>query len=439
MNNIQRKELAQWAGDHARRKGASDVAVSISRSRSVQVEVREQRIENIKESTENSLYLQIYHDHKYSSHTTNNLNKDQLKRFIDEAVMSTQYLGEDKDRTLPDPELYPKGKPLDLNTYDTDHDAVTPEFRVETAMKAEQLIRQGNTEILSASAGFRDNAYESVKYHTNGFLGESSGTFFNKSASVSMMDKDSRPSGSFYAGSRFLNLLPDENNLAEKALLDALSQFGQGKIASGKYAMIVDNRVAGNLLWRLFQPMTARALQQKSSFLDGMMGKAIGSKYLTIIDDPLIPGGMASRYFDNEGIASQKRIMIDKGILADWYIDNYYGKKLGMKPNGGSTSNILMETGKRSQKQIIADTQKGILITSFNGGNANNTTGDFSFGISGQLIENGKIVRAVNEMNISGNFGKLFHQLTETGNDPNPYSSLQSPTLAFLDVDFSGL
>ncbi len=439
MNNIQRKELAQWAGDHARSKGASDVAVSISRSRSVQVEVREQRIENIKESTENSLYLQIYRDHKYSSHTTNNLNKEQLKRFIAEAVTATQYLGEDKDRTLPDPALYPDGKPLDLKTVDPQHEKVTPEFRVESAMKAEQLLRQGNADVLSASAGFRDNAYESVKFHSNGFLGESSGTFFSKSGSVSIMDKGSRPSGSFYAGSRFLNQLPTEKSISEKALNDALSQLGQGKIASGKYTMIIDNRIAGNLLWRLFQPMTARALQQKSSFLEGMLGKTIGSKYLSIIDDPLIPGGMASRYFDNEGIASQKRIMIDKGVLSDWYIDTYYGKKLGMKPNGGSTSNILMEYGKRTQKEILGDTQKGILVTSFNGGNANSTTGDFSFGISGQLIGNGKIVRAVNEMNISGNFGKLFHQLTETGNDPYPYSSMKSPTMAFSDVDFSGL
>jgi PmbA protein len=203
--------------------------------------------------------------------------------------------------------------------------------------------------------------------------------------------------------------------------------------------MILDNRIAANLLWRLFQPMSARNIQQKSSFLDGMLGKSIGSEHLTIIDDPLIVGGMGSRHFDSEGIASQKRILIEKGVLNSYLIDNYYGRKLGMTPNGGSTSNILMEYGNRNQDQIIGAQNKAILVTSFNGGNANSTTGDFSFGISGQLIQNGKIVKAVNEMNISGNFKNLWNQLIETGNDPYPYSSAQTPTLVFSGVDFSGL
>jgi PmbA protein len=439
MNNKERMELAKWASDFALKKGASQASVSISRSRSVQLEIREQKVETIRESTENNLSLQIYRDKKFSGHSTNNLQKTQLERFISEAVEATAYLSPDPDRELPDPSLYPTDLSTDLGLYDPAHAQVSPEFRIEQALKTEQLIRDGFKDILSANASFNDNSSEGVRVHSNGFVGEFASTYFGAGASVTIMDEGSRPAGSFFAGDRFLDKLPSSEMIAEKALFDTLRQKGQKQIKSGKYNMIVDNRVAGNLVWRLIQPMTARSIQQKNSFLLDKIDTSIASELLTIVDNPLINGGLASRLFDNEGIAARKRIMIDKGVLKAYYIDNYYGRKLGMTPNGGSTSNILMSNGNRTQEQIIAGQDKAILITSFNGGNSNSTTGDFSFGISGQLIEKGKIVQSVNEMNITGNFLSLLKQLIETGNDPYAYSSIQTPTLAFSNVDFSGL
>ncbi|MFW5725909.1 MAG: TldD/PmbA family protein [Bacteroidota bacterium] len=439
MNNKERMELAQWASNFAIKKGATESAVSISRSRAVQVEVREQKLETIRESTENSLSLQIYRNNKYSGHSTNNLNKRELEKFITEAVEATQYLSPDPDRVLTDPSLYPSDMSTDLKLVDPSHSEVTPELRVQTAMETEQLVRQGYDNILTASARFNDSTSEGVRVHSNGFAGEWANTFFGTSASLSIMDAGARPSGSFYAGQRFLDKLPPSQEVAQKTLEDTLMQIGQEKIASGRYTMILNNRIAGGMFWRLFQPMSARNIQQKNSFLDGMLNQQIASEHLTIIDDPLIVGGMASRYFDGEGIASKRRILVDKGVLKTYLIDNYYGRKLGLTPNGGSTSNVIMAYGTRDQKQIIAAQNKAILVTSFNGGNANATTGDFSFGISGQLIENGKIVKAINEMNITGNFKNLWNDLIETGNDPYPYSSMQSPTLVFNNVDFSGL
>ncbi len=439
MNNKERMELAQWANDFALKKGASQAAVSISRSRAVQVEVREQRVETIRESTENSLNLQIFRDNKYSGHSTNNLNKRQLERFISEAVEATRYLSADEDRLLTDPALYPEDISKDLGLVDSRYDEVSPEFRIETAIKIEQLLRDGYSDVLSANGRFNDNTSESVRVHSNGFRGEHAATYFGCGASVTIMDQGSRPAGSFFAGTRFLDSLPAPDYLAQQSLKDVLRQRGQGSVASGRYNMIVDNRIGGNLIWRYFQPMNARNIQQRNSFLEGKIGERIGSEKFTIIDDPLIKGGLGSRHFDSDGIASRKRVMIEKGILKSYFIDNYYGRKLDLTPNGGSSSNVLMEYGDKNQDQIIASQDNAILITSFNGGNANSTTGDFSFGISGQLIEKGKIVRAVNEMNISGNFRNLWNQLAETGNDPYPYSSMHSPTLVFNDVDFSGM
>ncbi|WP_289055595.1 TldD/PmbA family protein [Carboxylicivirga marina] len=439
MNNKERQELAMWAVEFAKKKGASEVAASISNSRSVEIEVREQKIETIKESTSNGLNLNIYRDHKYSGHSTNNLNKKDLEKFISEAVEATKFLTADEFRELPDPSLYPTDLSKDLKLEDKSYANVTPEQRVNISKEIEQVARSKSDKIISATGGFSDDYSESVLVHSNGLVADRASTSFWAGGSVTIKDGDARPEGWHWGGDRYFTKMPSAQELGAKSAENALRKVGQTKIASGKYDMLIENRTSGRLLSLFFGAMRARSIQQKSSYLDGMVGEQIASPLLTIIDDPFIEGGFASRLYDGQGIAAHKRTMIEKGVLKEYYIDNYYGKKLGMKPNGGSNSNILFDYGSRDFDGIVKDVQNGIFVTSFNGGNSNSTTGDFSFGVSGFLVEGGKIVKAVNEMNISGNSKEFWKQLAEVGNDPYKYSSILSPTLLFEDIDFSGL
>lgn len=439
MNNKERKELAQWAVKFAQQKGASEVAVYIGNSRSSDLTVREQKIETIKESTTNGLSLDIYRDNKYSSHSTNNLKKSELEKFISEAVEATKYLTADEFRALPDPSLYPNDLSKDLKLEDKSYANVTPEQRIKIAKEIEDIARSKSDKIISAEGNFSDSSSEYVKVHSNGLVADGASTFFSASGSVSVHDGDARPSGGFWAGCRFYNQLPNAQEIGTQAAEDAMRKMGQTKIASGKYDMLIENKTSGRLLSLFFGAMRARSLQQKSSYLEGKLGQQIASPILTIIDDPFIEGGFSSRLYDSQGIAAKKRTMIEKGILKEYYIDNYYGKKLGMTPNGGSNSNIVFDYGTRGFDEIVKDVEKGIFVTGFNGGNSNSTTGDFSFGVSGFLVEGGEIIKPVNEMNISGNSNEFWKQLSEVGNDPKKYSSILSPTLLFNDIDFSGL
>lgn len=125
-------------------------------------------------------------------------------------------------------------------------------------------------------------------------------------------------------------------------------------------------------------------------------------------------------------------------MLRQYYIDDYYGKKLGMEPTAGSPSNVVFELGTKSLEEMVKDIKRGILVNDFIGGNSNPTTGDFSYGILGLLIENGAVTRPVNEMNISGNAMDLWAGLVAVGNDPDPYDSVRSPSMLFEGVHFSG-
>ena len=110
-----------------------------------------------------------------------------------------------------------------------------------------------------------------------------------------------------------------------------------------------------------------------------------------------------------------------------------------MTPNSGGTTNLLITPGKRTMEEMVATLDRGILIAGFNGGNTNGSTGDFSYGIDGFLVENGKIVKPVSEMNITGNMVELWASLAEVGSDVYENSSWRMPSLMFKDVDFSGI
>ncbi|HEX2867600.1 MAG TPA: TldD/PmbA family protein [Ignavibacteriales bacterium] len=440
MYNKERLQLAEWAMNQAIKSGADESSAAIYNSRDIEIEYRDKKLETMKESTRNSLSLEIYADKRYSGHSTNDLRKDSLEKFIQEAVAGTKYLTRDEFRALPDPKYYPEKTDTDLGITDPSYDKIDSSERKKMASEIEKIASAESDMIISATAGFNDSYYEFSRVHSNGFKGEGGGTYFSAGASVTVKDKDGgRPEDWFWATSRFYKDLPSPELLGRNAAQRALKKIGQKKIASGIYEMLVENRAGARLLYMLYEPLSARALQQKSSFLDGMLGKQIASDKLTVIDDPSLKGGFGSRLFDSEGLTAQKRIMIEKGMLKSYFVDNYYGKKIGMEPNSGSPSNVLFEYGTRPLDAMIKDQKKAILVNGFIGGNSNSTTGDFSFGIVGFLIENGEIVKPINEMNISGNAKEFWKNLTEMGNDPYPYSSMKVPTMAFAGVNFSGL
>jgi PmbA protein len=440
MNNKERLELANWSMKHALKSGANESVVSIYNSRDIEIEYRDKKIEKLQESTQSGLNLQVYFNHKYSSHSTNDLRKDSLAKFIEEAVAGTKYLTEDKFRSLVDPKYYPKDLAVDLKLHDESYEKIDSADRVRLASEIEEAAMSVSDQIISSTAGYSDSYYETTRLHSNGFMGETKGTSFSAGAEVSAKDiGGGRPEDYCYVSTRFRNEILSPDYLGKEAAKRALRKIGQKKIESGTYQMLVENRASARLLGIFSGAMTARSIQQKSSFLDGMLNKKIASEKLTMIDDPFIVKGLGSRLFDGDGIAAMKRVMIEKGVLKNYFIDNYYGKKLGWEPTTASPANIVLEYGNKSFDLLLKEISKGILVTGFIGGNSNSTTGDFSFGLIGMLVENGEIVKPVNEMNISGNAREVWNQLVELGNDPYLYSSYRVPSMLFEGIQFSGI
>ena len=438
MNTNEKYDLAGLVIEHALKNGAKQVSVNIYENRSNNIEIRDQKIDSLKESNQSGLSISLYVDKKYSSHSTNRMKKEELFRFVEEAINATRFLAEDEFRSLPDAELYYKGGGSDLNTFDLKLDSVDAKTKISLANQALNEAYGKDDRIISVSSYYSDSITNSVMVTSNGFKGDSGNTGVSLTVTVSLKSDTGRPNDYWYENALFLDKLKT-TEIGKKALERTINKINPKKILSGKYPVIVENRVAGNLIYPVYGALQGSSIYQKQSFLIGKENKPIASGLLTAYDDPFIPSGPASRLFDEEGLAAVKRPIIEKGVLKNYFIDNYYGRKLGMKPTSGSSSNVVFNTGSRNLDELIGSLKKGVLITGFIGGNCNGSTGDFSYGIEGFFIQDGKIIHPVNEMNITGNMNQFWFSLAEVGNDARENNPIRIPSMVFENVDLSGI
>lgn len=433
------KKLAQWAMDYALKNGCQAAKLVLYSNSNASFELRDAKMDKLQQASESGLSISLYVDGKFGNYSTNRLDKKELEAFIKNGIDSTRYLAEDEARVLPDASRYYKGGKPDLQLFDHKFYSLNPDDKVALARAAAEEVMGKDDRIISVSTSYGDGESAAYRLTSNGFEGESKSTRFSVSAEVAVKGEgEARPSSYWYESALFYDKLP-KSGIGAKALERVLRKLGQKKAASGKYTMVVDPMNASQLVSPLIGVINGSALQQKNSFLLDKLNTKIGSDMLNLMDEPHLIGANGARYFDNEGVATERRPIFEDGVLKTYFIDTYNSKKMGVAPTVNSASLLVLKPGDKNLEGLIADVQKGILVTGFNGGNSNSTSGDFSYGIEGFLIENGKLIQAVNEMNVTGNMLTLWASLVAVGNDPRMSSSWRIPSLVFEGVDFSGL
>jgi len=326
-----------------------------------------------------------------------------------------------------------------LRLVDPNFDSVQPDDKVALTMSVCEEIMGKDDRIISANASYSDEKDFKYMVASNGFEGEASGSSYGLVGSVSIRGEgDARPESYWYDSSLYYDELV-KTGIGTKALERVLRKLGQRKVASGKYTMIVDNMNSSRLLSPVIGAIYGSSIQQKNSFLLDKIDQKVASDKMTLIDEPHLVKASGARYFDSEGVATKRLPVFEQGILKTYYIDTYSANKMGMEQTIGSPSILTMRNGDKDLDGLIASIDKGILVTGFNGGNCNSTTGDFSYGVEGFLIERGKLSQPISEMNATGNMLSLWSNLAEVGNDPRLSSSWRIPSLLFNGVDFSGL
>lgn len=439
------KSSARFALDTAMKMGSKSARITLNVSSQNSFSVRDGKLDRLHSSTGSSIYVQLYINDRYGSFSTNRIEHNELETLISRGVEATGYLEKDLFRGLPDKELYYKNDKGPLLQNDDRFFDLTPQQKKEIAFNCSSEILGKDKRLISVNSEYGDSDDLFYMVDSQGFEGESRQTLFSLSAECTVKGSaDARPEAWWYEASMFFDTLKKEN-VGNIALSRALQRLNPKKMKTGKYVMVVENSVANRLISPILSALNGASIQQNNSFLKDSAGKRVFSPKMTLFDDAHNPKAMGARYFDGEGIATRPNEIISKGVINNYFINSYYSRKLKIPTTiEGPSAPILLASDNQhgssiDLSKILGFCGKGILVTGFNGGNTNSSTGDFSFGIQGFYFDNGVILHPVKEMNVTGNLVDLWNKFLITGSDSRNVSRWQIPTVAFEEVSFSGI
>jgi PmbA protein len=243
--------------------------------------------------------------------------------------------------------------------------------------------------------------------------------------------------------------LEEPEAIGSRAAERALGRLGARRVRTCEVPVIFDGVSARSLLGNLVSCLSGYAIYRRSSFLAGRLQETIASELVSVVDDGRLPGGLGSRPFDGEGLATRRSVVIEHGRLESYLLDSYSGRKLGMASTGNAArsagsaprvgaSNLWIEPGTSSLEEMIAGTERGLLVTDLFGFGFNTVTGDFSRGVRGAWIEGGETVHPVEEITVAGNLADMLKRIDALGSELIWLGSVAAPALRIERMTVAG-
>jgi PmbA protein len=427
-------------------QGATEADAIMVDSSSLTTEVRMGKPTNIEYSQDMSVALRVLINQQQAIVSTSDFDKHSLDSIVERAIAMAKV-------TPTNPHLFIATKEQicseikELNIYDATE--TSAETLLDTAKEIEDAALE-NKDITNSDGASASASKNKLYFATSNGFCHSYQTSMNSSVVSVIAGKDKNmQTGHDFSIARFAEDLRKPKEIGKKAAEKTVAKLFPQKIASAELPVIFENHIAAGLLGAFAGAINGSSISRGTSFLCDSLGKEIFNPKINIIDDPFIIKGLASRAFDAEAISGEKLNIIEDGILKHYLLDLQTAHKLNMQTNARATrslsstpspsiSNMYISPGKESLKNMISSIKKGLFITDGFGSGANIITGEYSQGVSGFLIENGKITSPVSEITIAGNLKTMFMKMIPA-TDLTFDSSINSPSLFIEKMTIAGV
>jgi PmbA protein len=432
--------LAAILVEHARKKGADEAEVVINEGSRFTAAVRDGELETLTEAGSKGLDLRVFVDGKTATASSSDFSKATLTRLIDGAVGRARLGGKDPFAGLPPREKVAVDVAA-LELFDPAITALSPEKKIAYAKKAEALGIAQKGVRRSLGARFVTAVGTRTLANSKGFAGSYDSTVAYSVLSLQAGEGDNLFEDYWFEGGTQLAKLPAPEVLARTTAARVTRLIGARRVETQNVPVVVEPSVTANLLLGLLAGCVGgRAIARRQSFLSDRLGERIGSALVTIVDDGLLPGGIATQPFDREGVPCRKTTVVDKGVLKSYLLDTYYGRKLELASTGnaGGTTNFYLAAGTSTPDAILKSVDKGLLLTGTIGLGADPTTGDISMGAFGLWIEKGEVAFPVAEITISANLADILKGIEMVGNDLRFLDSTSGPTVKVAEMTIGG-
>ena len=431
------KKIAESCLRQSKKLGSTDASVVVMNSISESVNIRNRQLDGSERSDNLAITLTTYIGKKKASIASSNLNENNIHKLVSRCVEATKITPEDEYNSLPEKELHYFGN-KDLELYDDTY--IDNEKKIDFIKKAEEQAFKNEKIVNTNGSGFSQNKSNFILANTNGFMDGYKTSLFTAYCEVVSKSNGSMERDYEYTSKRFFSDLIRPEEIGKNAAKYAIDKLNPKKIKSEKLSLVFDKRISKNFLSNFANAISSSAISKGTTFLKNKINKQIFNKRIKIVDRGDLFKGNGSRYFDSEGVKVKNLDLVKDGILKDYLVDSYNGKKIDRKSNGRSsgTTNLYFENGNVSFKDLINSEKKLLYINETIGRGANLITGDYSVGASGIMIENGELTYPVSEITIAGNFIEMFKN-TVLANDLEFKYSTNSPTMLISGMTVGGL
>jgi TldD protein len=340
--------------------------------------------------------------------------------------------------------------------------------KVDIVLRANRIATNSDRHIRQAQVSYREHFQQILIANSEGILAEDERTYLTALVHVVASDGNVVQTGyepiGGNVGMELFDLTPLEQ-AAETAVKRAVMMLSARKAPAGRMSVVISSEAGGTMIHEAVgHGLEADLAQSGLSVYSNRMGDRIASPLVTVLDDATIAGKRGSFRFDDEGIDSEKTILVDKGILKTFMYDRLTAMKDGARSTGNGRresykhrpiprmTNTMIIPGDTDPREILKATSKGLFVKKMGGGQVNTVNGDFVFEVSeGYLIENGAIGEPVRGATLTGNGPQVLLSIDKVGSDlgysigtcgkdgqGSPVSDAQ-PTLRIPEITVGGV
>ncbi len=408
----------------ARGLGASDAGAEVSEGVGLSVSVRNGELENVERNRDKSLGVSVYLGQRRGNASTSDFSPAAVRQTVQAAYDIARFTAEDPAAGLPDADdlasASDASRDLDLfHPWSLDAAAAA-----ELARRCEDAALTVDKRITNSEGG-GVSAQQAHFWAGNsrGFRGGyASSRHYLSVSPIAGKGRDMQRDG-WYTSMRDAADLASPETVGRYAAERALSRLKSRRVATGEVPVLFESTVAAGLLGAYVQATSGGSLYRKASFLVDSLGKAVLAKHIDITEDPHQLKGKGSAPFDDEGVRTQLRQVVQAGVVQGYFLSSYSARKLGMRTTGhaGGSQNLVM-TSRRTKKgddldAMLRKLDRGLFVTELMGQGVNYVTGDYSRGAAGFWVEGGRIVHPVHEVTIAGNLKQIFRDIAAIGAD----------------------
>ena len=422
----------------AMRQGADQAEVSASMERGLGVSVRKGELENLEFNQDRGFGITLYFGKRKGSASTTDSSPDAIRETVAAAKGIASHTEDDPFSGLAEASLMPtQGVDLDLyHPWD-----IEPEQATAMAVECEAAGLSVDKK-LTNSDGVQVISQQALRVYGNshGFIGAYPSTRHSMSCVLIGEDNEGMQRDYWYSLSRRWQELESAVDIGVKAGERTVQRLSPQKAPTGKYPVILAPNLAAGLIGNLNSAISGGSQYRKASFLLDALGQQVLPSWLTLRESSRMAGGLASAYFDGDGVSTRDNVFVESGSLASYILSSYSARKLGLETTGnaGGVHNLHLDAPMQPFPALLAQMGNGFFITELMGQGVNGVTGDYSRGASGFWVQDGEIAYPVAEFTLAGNLRDMFLNIVALADDIDVRSSIRSPSMLLDSMTVAG-